>query len=342
MTSHPQVTVGRRGRSLTLGAEQRRGDAVTGGGGLIPWDDPSLAVASDTARRARYRALQSWWRETHLGVPPGSSGGRPVGSRLPDDVAGVLINLNFLTEEVRTYTQWRVPQIQDEGGTVDVARLRGNLLSSQPLCFNIFGHLRAHRRAAAPVLSRVFDIAIDEIVVIDVEWAPPRAAHLGDRTAFDALVVYRTGGELRFLGIETKYTEPFSATPYDAPRYRSLTEHSGAFRPGAADRLVGPATNQLWRQVLLTLSLSAEGSYGPGRAALLALDGDEGVARATAALAPELPDAGHVPLVGTLERLVAEARRMRTLRDWAAKLHTRYLDLTPVLAADTSSRRLHG
>lgn len=324
---------------MRLGAQQRCRGTIAGGGRMIAWDDPSLAVAGDTARRARYRALQSWWRETHLGVPPGASGGRLIGSRLPDDVADVLVNLNFLTEEVRTYVRWRVLQIQDEGGNVDVARLRGNLLSSQPLCFNIFGHLRSHRRAAASLLSRVFGIDMDEIVSIELEWAPPRRLHLRDRTAFDAFVVYRASGELRFLGVETKYTEPFSATPYDSEVYRSVAAASGAFRAGAADRLVGSATNQLWRQVLLTLSLSASGEYGVGRAAVLALESDEGVERAMAALAPEFTDASQVPVVGTLERLVEEARRLRTLRDWATKLYTRYLDLSPVLGAAEASAR---
>ena len=33
------------------------------------WNDPSLAVKSDTAWRAQYRWLQSWYRETVLRTP---------------------------------------------------------------------------------------------------------------------------------------------------------------------------------------------------------------------------------------------------------------------------------
>ena len=32
------------------------------------WDDPSFTIASDPARRARYRRLQSWYRQTVLGL----------------------------------------------------------------------------------------------------------------------------------------------------------------------------------------------------------------------------------------------------------------------------------
>ena len=64
--------------------------------GALPWDDTSLAVGSDSPRKARYRLLQSWYREVVLSVPPGFFRGRLVGSRL--DVAAVRERpgLNFL------------------------------------------------------------------------------------------------------------------------------------------------------------------------------------------------------------------------------------------------------
>ena len=36
------------------------------------WSDPQLVVESDTSWRAKYRRLQSWYRETVLDVPPGT------------------------------------------------------------------------------------------------------------------------------------------------------------------------------------------------------------------------------------------------------------------------------
>lgn len=296
------------------------------------WDDPSLRVAGDTRQRARYRLLQSWWRETQLEVPPGSNGRQEVGSLLPERVAAVMSGLNYLSPAAREKAGRRVPRIQAEGGTVDVRRLAGNLLSSQPLAFNVFGHLRAHPRPAARVLSEVFGVAIDQIAWMEVEWAPPRDEHLGDRTAFDAFVAYRTGGRPGFLGIEVKYTEPFSPTPYDRPRYRAVAERSGVFAPGAADRLAQPATNQLWRQTLLALSLAATGGHGPGSAAILSMSGDGGVAQAVAGVSAEVTDESAVPLVGTVEDLVAGALRERALRPWAQALHRRYVDLSPVAA----------
>jgi hypothetical protein len=53
------------------------------------------------------------------------------------------------------------------------------------------------------------------------EWAPELATdYLGDRTAFDAFIEYRTPDHrLHALGIETKLTESFSAKVHDREEY---------------------------------------------------------------------------------------------------------------------------
>ena len=277
--------------------------------------------------RARYRLLQSWWREHVLGVPPGFNGRQYVGSLLPQDGRA---DLNYLTDEVRVYAAERIPEIQASGGTLNTDRLRRNLLSSQPLCFNVFGHLHCHPVSAAAVLSETFGVAIDEVVRIEVEEAPLPAEHLGDRTAFDAFVDYRVGGSRQFLAVEVKYTEPFSQKMYDRPEYRRLTAETGVFAEGAADRLIEPATNQLWRQILLTLSLAAAGEYDGGRAAVLSLAGDAGVSKAVAGVAAEVTTEAVLPAVGSLERLVTAAEVHPELTSWAADFRTRYLDTTPL------------
>lgn len=294
---------------------------------MTPWNHPSLQVASDTLHRARYRLLQSWWRQHVLDVPPGFNGRQYVGSLLPQDAGPWL---NYLTEEVRTYAAARVPDIAAEGGSLNQDRLRRNLLSSQPLCFNVFGHLQAHPAAAARVLSEVFNLPVDEVLHMEVEWAPLRRGPLGDRTAFDAFVDYRAGGSRRFLGIEVKYTEPFGVTRYDRPEYRELTAGSGAFREGAAERLVGAATNQLWRQTLLALSLTSAADYDSGRAALLSLQGDAGVERAVEGLTAEAATPEAEPVTGTLERLVIAAADVPELAAWAGLVRRRYLDMSPL------------
>ena len=40
-------------------------------------------------------------------------------------------------------------------GLIQESRLRCNLLSSQPLCFNLFGYLAAHPKALLPWVQKV-------------------------------------------------------------------------------------------------------------------------------------------------------------------------------------------
>ena len=155
-----------------------------------PWHDEDLRVASDQHWRAKYRLLQSWYREEVLKEEPDiGSNGRRIGNMLSADAGAK--GRNFLTPEVAAYVDQRIPEVQEANGTIEVTRLRRNMLSSMPLCFNLFGHLRQHPAEAAALMKEAFDLDVAEVVKIDVEWAP-HPHPLSDRTAFDAFVEYRT------------------------------------------------------------------------------------------------------------------------------------------------------
>jgi hypothetical protein len=298
---------------------------------MTPWHDPSLQRTTDTARRARYRLLQSWWRETVLGAEPGrDKAGRELGSLLPRGAVDATPGLNFLHPAVAAYVDARLPQVRAAKGVMAEARLRRNLLSSQPLCCNLFGALRAEPLAAARVLSAALDLRIDEVVRVDVEEAPAPEDHLGDRTAFDAFVEYRTAGCSGFLGIETKYTEPFSARPYQRAEYVAVSRDSHAFRTGAEDRLVGATTNQLWRGTLLTLSLQRRAGYIYAYSVVLSCADDRDVSRAAEALGADLLAPDEVLRASTYETIVRAAEQEPALWGWASAFRRRYLDLSPV------------
>ena len=297
------------------------------------WNDLSLEVPSDTAWRAQYRRLQSWYRETVLRTPPGADrGGTTRANMLPADAVAENPGLNFLDEGIAAYALERARRVIAEAGTLDPDRLRRNMLSSMPLCFNLFGALRRYPTAAARGLGSVLDLDIEEILEIEVEWAPDPNAHLGDLTAFDAFVRYRTGGGRRaFLGVETKYTEPFSPGRYTSERYDALTrDPASGFRPGAERRLAGSATNQLWRNALLAHSLRSTDEFDEGRVVVLSCRGDAGAERAIAGLSAELRDPPALLRSATYEELVAAFDSEPQLSSWAADFRGRYLDLTPV------------
>jgi hypothetical protein len=265
---------------------------------MLPWDADELRVKSDPRWRAEYRLLQSWYRETRLGLDHGHvpRRERPVGSMLSRDAVETAPAANFLNDEIFAYVQERVPQIKAEGGTLGEDRLYRNLLSSQPLCFNLFGYLRGHAGALRDVMSRLLDLDIAEIDAVEVEWAPAPDQHLNDRTAFDAFVSYRTAaGRAGFLGIETKYTEKFSPEPYDRDSYREWTSKpASGFQDGAAGRLKGSLTNQLWRNALLTLSLAATAEFDQGRCIVVHCERDQGLERAIGAFHAERLEPGSL------------------------------------------------
>jgi hypothetical protein len=292
------------------------------------WNAESLAVPSDDAWTAQYRRLQSWYREAVLRARPGGGGNRDaVGSMLHEDELRARPGLNFLTPEIAAYAAARARAVREADGTLEEHRLLHNMLSSMPLCFNLFGFLRSRPKEAAVVLADALNLPIATIDEIEVEWAPPRTEHLGDRTAFDAIVFYRTpAGDRGFVGIETKYTEPFSSTEYDIPAYRELTQPP-VFRPGAADRLKGKATNQLWRNTLLALSLKTKQDFALGHVAVVACDGDTKVKAALEGLHTDLVAFDTLVRSVTLERLVSAFATMRETRSWAKEFYGRYLGL---------------
>src|SRR4051794_12517513 len=106
-----------------------------------PWDDRSWRERGDTDWQAGLRWQQCWWRAVRLGLPPGpfskNDPERLVGSTLPLDAPK---DANFLTLEAAAAAERRLTG--SGGGLVKGDRLRRFLLSSQPMCFNLFGHLQ--------------------------------------------------------------------------------------------------------------------------------------------------------------------------------------------------------
>jgi hypothetical protein len=318
----------------------------------LPWNDPVLAVRSDPPMRATYRRLQSWYRDKVLGAAhprPAAGGARIVGSSFSDAEVATDRALNFLGDpEILRYVDQRVPQVRRCGGTLDEHRLRHNLLSSMPMAFSFIGALRS-APDRAEIVSRLFDVDAADVLIdrLDVgdpcgcwersthaEWSPDPALHLHDRTAFDAAIWYRTsGGDLGLIGVETKYTEPLSQKEYDRETYREITEHSAEFVDGAADRLVRNDTNQLWRNLLLALSLRMVddpcGRPSEVRLAVVGLESDQSLWDSTDTLRQQLRGPDQLVVNRAWEDLV-DRLRGTSMAGFGAFFSERYLDLGPL------------
>lgn len=286
---------------------------------------------SESPRVARYRRLQSWYREVQLGAPAGDFRQyRPLDSYLAPEAVLEQPDLNFLHPAAFEHAQTRLAQIQQAGGTLEEGRLLHNLLSSMPLCFNLFGAMR-DEPAFLPVFQKLFDSEAAAITEIICAWSPTEPeATIGDRTSFGAIIFYVTESGPRFVAIETKYTEPFSQRAYPVTaRQREVANTSGWFtRPAHALKTLPAArSNHLWRSVLLAAALELQGSSGRGSVAVVALGDDVGAEKAVAAVASELTGA-HPPRLTsvTIESILDTTDRLAPeLSWWTASFRRRYV-----------------
>lgn len=286
----------------------------------------------DSAFTGRMRRHQSWWRATVLGVPHGvgpQRGGAPFGNFLT--TADGERGLNFLTPAIHAAARARMAERK---GTVDPYRLLHNLLSSQPMCFNLFGPLVADRALATTLMSALLPGEVGEVLAVHLEYAPaPTSAHLADATAFDAFIDYRRpDGRLAFLGIETKLTEPFSQKTYDTPAYRRWMTANSPWTAEGAAQVAHIDHNQLWRDHLLAISMLAQptSQWSNGRLALVRhpLDADcAAVARRYRSLLRPGDDSFREL---TLDHIVTTwlAAVNAPNRPWLEAFNLRYLDLT--------------
>jgi hypothetical protein len=236
-------------------------------------------------RRARYQ--QAMWRDDQ-GLARGNheSKGRdprPVGSRLaPEDgEAGA----NFLSDDVRAAVKAR-EDAPERHQTLNKKRLRTDLLSSMPMCFNLFGDLHADAKRADAAVHGWWPDAPGTVRELRFEWSPGRLdkEYLGNRTAFDAAFILDVPGGSGVLAVETKYQEhPVRESKPKSDRldrYLEVSERSQAFAPGALDQIVGTALQQIWLDHLLVLAMlqHPSGEWKWGRFVLVHPVGNVGFA----------------------------------------------------------------
>nr|WP_134500740.1 hypothetical protein [Microvirga pakistanensis] len=166
-------------------------------------------------------------------------------------MAAGLAGANFLSPAI-AYVASRELAYREIGAVYDVDRLHMNLLSSQPLVFNLFAPLKRDLALATKVVAEILPGLMAEVTDILFEHAPARGhlAFTGDHTAFDLLIRGRTpSGKRAFIAVEVKYSESCQEpVPSMHSRYAELSASSGLFiQPEAASLRANPI-QQLFRQ----------------------------------------------------------------------------------------------
>ena len=224
---------------------------------------------ADNRYQAYYRYLQSLWRKAN-NIPVkknvGQSEHEVYGNYTSDSYA------NFMTEGIKALVDHELSPENMGDRLIEETRLRTNLLSSQPLCFNLFGELKLHFDKALLFFNTLYNNYFKSIDKIEFEYNPARRDPrlTGDRSAFDVFVEYTSLEDKNgFIGIEVKYSETLNEgadTVNDIlnkqfcdeqrtrrDRYRELSK--GLFAETSYEELERLPAFQIWRDHLLAVSM---------------------------------------------------------------------------------------
>ena len=214
----------------------------------------------DTDFSAYARLLQSKWRQKK-GFPE-----LKYGNFLDIEFAKAT-KANFLTDNIK---QLVTKEVAETKGLISEPRIWNNLLSSQPLCFNLFGELSLDPNLATKYFQRLFPNLLDRVTAVKFEYSPGRGniKYTGDHSAFDVFVEYTKGDIEGFIGIEVKYAESLKEETKDKAdknfkdQYATLTNTCGIFKPNSIDFLRQPPISQIWRDHLLCVATKQDYDEG--------------------------------------------------------------------------------
>lgn len=122
---------------------------------------------------------------------------------------------NFLTKDAFDHAKERTnPENKKPYETIEPDRLFNNLLSSQPMAFNLFCPLRKMLKVSPETATQVIKAALPnypicKVTGVDLEFIPKEYKELtGDKSAMDAIIRFEDEhGKKGFIAIETKYSE---------------------------------------------------------------------------------------------------------------------------------------
>ena len=211
----------------------------------------------DTDYSAFARLLQSKWREKK-GFPY-----LKFGNFLEIEFAKTSKE-NYLTPNIRNLVTSAVGNSKISGAMIGEPRIWNNLLSSQPLCFNLFGEMHFDLDLATKFFTNIFPQRIDSVTSVNFEYSAGRgnSDYSGDNSAFDVFVEYIKNGKMGFIGIEVKYAESLREESAEKAKttfskhkkeYTRLTTEN-IFKPNAIENISQAPISQIWRDHILSIA----------------------------------------------------------------------------------------
>ena len=279
----------------------------------------------------RARLLQSMHR-ADLGYEPGEYRGELRGALLPMPDAKEKLP-GYLTDTVRRVVRREVEDPRYSAGKLfGKPRIYNNLLSSQPLCFNLFGELAEDLQLATSVFRRLTNGRVETVTSIEFEFSPGRGdeRYTGDRSAFDVYVRFEGPGRSRgFIAIEVKYHENLrdpAAKLRD--RYDEIAAEMACFEPGRIPDLKKQPLQQIWRDHLLTGAHRLVDGFDDAFFVFLYPEANTACVDAVESYRGCLTD--ETTFAAWTLKKVIDALRAETDAEWVAAFWDRYLNFEKV------------
>ena len=303
----------------------------------------------------RARLLQSLWREEeNLSPLVEKVKGRIVtrGAALEECVARLELS-NYLTQTIRDVvkSELEANSIRSVAmrGLYAVPRIFNNLLSSQPMCFNLFGELTFDLDLATQVVGDLTGGRVARVREIKFEYSPSRknAKYTGDSSAFDVYIRYENElGQKGFAGIEVKYHEdpnrvelkrdwksgkhkPCEQLHYEkhGVRYEEIAKNMGCFMEDELDKIRRQPLQQFWRDHLLAGAHKMNDEFEDGLFAVLYPEGNADCRNSVNDYRRCLHSGDESFQAWTLDQFVEQLCR-HSSADWIRRFHYRYLDFS--------------
>lgn len=201
-----------------------------------------------------------------MGVPMGVGPWRNSSTKHTNMlVNGEMTGKNFVNKYTFNYAKQRIKHLKPHE-TINEYRLFNNMLSSQPMAFNLFcPFMQMLEEGKEEIVSRIFkaifpDKSIGKVTEVGLEYLHTDIKnYLNDCTAMDAIVRYKDkGGKPAFIAIETKYTDILGDNTSNKDRaqgkYREWIKRIGMFKPETEKDLLNgkKVVTQIYRNFLLT------------------------------------------------------------------------------------------
>jgi hypothetical protein len=159
------------------------------------------------------------------------------------------------------------------------------------------------------------------------EYAPVEK-YTNDNSAFDVAFDVLSGQQRVLIGLECKYTDSFSQTPYKKISYELIFQKSSSFNT-SYEQLTTPEFNQLFRNQLLAESLLQNKKYDIIRTGLFCYHEDKAALNTAMKFREKLNDKKSFEII-TYQDFLEKIQKLDLTweqREWTMLLWARYFGL---------------